>query len=109
MERDQRSTCRREERNVGGRGGVMGENNLEFWRNLYNSRTCIYIGVLHLINVAHTHTHTHTGLLKCPGTLVVCPASLMLQWEAEVNGKMRPGLIRAKVYHGSNRTKFASE
>ena len=70
MERDQRSTCRREERNVGGRGGVMGENNLEFWRNLYNSCTCIYISVLHLINVAHTHTHTHTHthrLVKVPG------------------------------------------
>ena len=65
VERDRRFTCRREERNVGGRGGVMGENNLEFWRNLYNSCTCIYIGVLHLINVAHTHTHTHTHTQAC--------------------------------------------
>ena len=88
---------RKRERDVGGVGS---------WVEIIS---CIYmyIGVLHLNN--YTHTHTHTGLLKCPGTLVVCPASLMLQWEAEVNGKIRPGLIRAKVYHGSNRTKFASE
>ena len=93
-EREERELERQED-GGGGRGKREGEG--KGWKR---------VGVT---THTHTHTHTHTGLLKCPGTLVVCPASLMMQWEAEVNGKIRPGLVRAKVYHGSNRTKFASE
>ncbi|XP_012532592.1 transcription termination factor 2 [Monomorium pharaonis] len=37
------------------------------------------------------------------GTLVVCPASLLSQWENEVHSKCKRGLLSVQVYHGSNR------
>lgn len=37
------------------------------------------------------------------GTLVVCPASLLSQWEKEVQDKCKRGLMSVQVYHGSNR------
>ncbi|XP_063231621.1 transcription termination factor 2 [Bacillus rossius redtenbacheri] len=37
------------------------------------------------------------------GTLVVCPASLLNQWEEEVHAKCRRGLLEVEVYHGQNR------
>ncbi|EFN78730.1 Transcription termination factor 2 [Harpegnathos saltator] len=37
------------------------------------------------------------------GTLVVCPASLLSQWEKEVQDKCKRGLLSVEVYHGSNR------
>ncbi len=49
------------------------------------------------------------GLEESAGTLVVCPSSLMLQWENEAQTKLKPGLLRTKVYHGQNRTKLAYE
>jgi SNF2 family DNA or RNA helicase len=50
-----------------------------------------------------------SGLVKSPGTLVVCPASLMMQWAEEVKTKLNHGTLSTKVYHGSNRTSFAQE
>lgn len=37
------------------------------------------------------------------GTLVVCPASLLAQWEKEVQDKCKRGILSVVVYHGSNR------
>ncbi|XP_008204612.1 transcription termination factor 2 [Nasonia vitripennis] len=37
------------------------------------------------------------------GTLVVCPASLIKQWEAEVKNRCKRGLLSVLVFHGNNR------
>ncbi|XP_067657488.1 transcription termination factor 2-like isoform X2 [Haliotis asinina] len=37
------------------------------------------------------------------GTLVVCPASLIYQWQKEIEKRTRSGLLRVEVYHGANR------
>ncbi|XP_011647072.2 transcription termination factor 2, partial [Pogonomyrmex barbatus] len=37
------------------------------------------------------------------GTLVVCPASLLSQWETEVRNRCKRGLLSVEVHHGSNR------
>ena len=49
------------------------------------------------------------GLVKSAGTLVVCPASLMMQWAEEVKTKLQPHSLKVNIYHGSNRTGFAHE
>ncbi|XP_071090765.1 transcription termination factor 2-like [Haliotis cracherodii] len=36
-------------------------------------------------------------------TLVVCPASLIYQWQKEIEKRTRPGLLKVEVYHGANR------
>lgn len=38
------------------------------------------------------------------GTLVVCPASLLKQWEAEVKNHCKYGVLSVRVHHGPNRT-----
>ncbi|XP_058789299.1 transcription termination factor 2 [Phymastichus coffea] len=38
------------------------------------------------------------------GTLVVCPASLIKQWEAEVNNRCKRGLLSVLVFHGNKRS-----
>ena len=43
------------------------------------------------------------GLLCSSATLVVCPKSLMLQWEAEINRRVERGTLRTHVHHGSGR------
>ncbi|XP_015112039.1 transcription termination factor 2 [Diachasma alloeum] len=37
------------------------------------------------------------------GTLVVCPASLIGQWEEEVKRRCKKGLLNVEVYHGTKR------
>nr|CAD7443687.1 unnamed protein product [Timema bartmani] len=37
------------------------------------------------------------------GTLVVCPATLLGQWEGEVNSKCKRGAVDVEIYHGSKR------
>ncbi|KAK9297412.1 hypothetical protein QLX08_008850 [Tetragonisca angustula] len=37
------------------------------------------------------------------GTLVVCPASLLSQWENEINHRCKRGMLSVIVYHGTNR------
>lgn len=49
---------------------------------------------------------TKSGKSKSRATLVVCPVSLMTQWEEEINSKTNKGL-RVLVHHGSNRTQGA--
>ncbi|KAK2583547.1 hypothetical protein KPH14_009501 [Odynerus spinipes] len=39
------------------------------------------------------------------GTLVVCPASLLSQWEGEIKSKCRKGILSVELYHGNNREK----
>ncbi|PNF38558.1 hypothetical protein B7P43_G04028 [Cryptotermes secundus] len=42
---------------------------------------------------------------KCEkgGTLVICPASLLNQWEGEVNKRVKQGVINLEIYHGTSR------
>lgn len=44
-----------------------------------------------------------TPLRHKGGTLVVCPASLLSQWESEINNRCKRGMLSVLVYHGSNR------
>ncbi|EFN62976.1 Transcription termination factor 2 [Camponotus floridanus] len=37
------------------------------------------------------------------GTLVVCPASLLHQWDNEVRNRCKHGLLSVEIYHGSKR------
>ncbi|XP_029679622.1 transcription termination factor 2-like isoform X2 [Formica exsecta] len=37
------------------------------------------------------------------GTLVICPASLLFQWDSEVQNRCKRGLLSVEIYHGSNR------
>lgn len=43
------------------------------------------------------------------GTLVVCPASLLNQWEGEIRSKTRRGLLDVELYHGAKREKKAKK
>lgn len=62
-----------------------------------------------IINIACLHVPLLLGLVKSAGTLVVCPASLMMQWADEVRTKLYPHVLTTNIYHGSNRTGFARE
>merc|ERR1719422_2695049 len=42
-------------------------------------------------------------LVKSDTTLLICPASLIGQWEKEVENKVRSSQVRVLVYHGNNR------
>lgn len=37
------------------------------------------------------------------GILVVCPASLIYQWSAEITKHIKRGLLSVENYHGANR------
>lgn len=37
------------------------------------------------------------------GTLVICPASLLNQWDAEITRRVRFGELDVEVYHGAKR------
>ncbi|XP_046736506.1 transcription termination factor 2 [Diprion similis] len=37
------------------------------------------------------------------GTLVVCPASLLSQWESEIKKRVKRGILSVELYHGINR------
>ncbi|XP_012271112.1 transcription termination factor 2 [Orussus abietinus] len=37
------------------------------------------------------------------GTLVVCPASLLSQWENEILNRCKPGILSVQIFHGTNR------
>ncbi|XP_050731244.1 transcription termination factor 2-like [Eriocheir sinensis] len=43
------------------------------------------------------------SLVPSTGTLVVCPATLLGQWEGEVRRHVRRGTLRVLVYHGAAR------
>lgn len=38
-------------------------------------------------------------------TLVVCPATLLGQWESEINKRVQPGVLDIELHHGPNREK----
>merc|ERR1719471_2448266 len=42
-------------------------------------------------------------LVKSDTTLIICPASLLGQWEEEAENKVRSSQVRLLVYHGNNR------
>merc|ERR1719266_66268 len=42
-------------------------------------------------------------LVDSKTTLIICPASLLGQWEKEVENKVRNSQVRLLVYHGNNR------
>merc|ERR1711892_1168544 len=42
-------------------------------------------------------------LVKSTSTLIVCPASLIGQWEREVESKVIRNSLSVHIYHGSNR------
>ena len=42
-------------------------------------------------------------------TLVVCPLSLLSQWESELNRKVKEGVLKVGVFHGPSRAQSFSE
>lgn len=42
-------------------------------------------------------------MLPQGGTLVICPASLLQQWEGEVERRTKRGLLSIELFHGNNR------
>ncbi|XP_076167205.1 transcription termination factor lodestar [Ptiloglossa arizonensis] len=48
-------------------------------------------------------TDSKTALRHKGRTLVVCPASLLSQWENEILKRCKRGLLSIEVYHGTNR------
>lgn len=40
-------------------------------------------------------------------TLVVCPATLLGQWESEISRRVQPGVLDVELHHGTNREKKA--
>ncbi|XP_019631804.1 PREDICTED: transcription termination factor 2-like [Branchiostoma belcheri] len=49
------------------------------------------------------------GVVKSDATLVVCPASLILHWKAEVERHTEDDTLKVYLYHGQNRTKDHTE
>ena len=41
------------------------------------------------------------NLIKTKTTLIICPASLIGQWEGEIKTKVKSGRLKALVYHGA--------
>ncbi|XP_078048682.1 transcription termination factor 2-like [Augochlora pura] len=48
-------------------------------------------------------TDSKTLLHHKGGTLVVCPASLLSQWNKEISRRCKRGMLAVEVHHGSNR------
>ena len=47
------------------------------------------------------------GFIRSKATLVICPASLLSQWEGEVKKRVKSGAMRVHVYHGTSRGQSA--
>ncbi len=43
------------------------------------------------------------GLIRSRATLVVCPASVMCQWDSEVKKRVRGGRLQLDLFHGPKR------
>ncbi|XP_029158221.1 transcription termination factor 2 isoform X2 [Nylanderia fulva] len=48
-------------------------------------------------------SNNHKPLYHKGGSLVVCPASLLAQWDNEVRNRCKRGMLSVEIYHGSNR------
>ncbi|XP_066588930.1 transcription termination factor 2 [Prorops nasuta] len=46
---------------------------------------------------------SHKPISNKGGTLVICPASLLAQWEGEVKSRCKRGMLSVQIYHGSSR------
>lgn len=46
-------------------------------------------------------------LVHSKATLIVCPVSLLRQWQTELQSKVRPGALRVLQYHGPKRNRDA--
>merc|ERR1712059_109720 len=44
------------------------------------------------------------NLVKSTSTLIICPASLIGQWEKEVENKVKTSRLRVNVFHGNKRS-----
>ncbi|XP_012264662.2 transcription termination factor 2 isoform X2 [Athalia rosae] len=51
--------------------------------------------------------HRKKEILPKGGTLVVCPASLISQWEMEINRRVRRGMLSVELFHGTSRETVA--
>ncbi|KAK6185605.1 hypothetical protein SNE40_007803 [Patella caerulea] len=43
------------------------------------------------------------SVVKSNATLVICPASLIHQWNKEIERRCEPGVLKVNLYHGPNR------
>eukprot|EP01130_Rhizamoeba_saxonica_P018421 TRINITY_DN9210_c0_g1_i1.p1 TRINITY_DN9210_c0_g1~~TRINITY_DN9210_c0_g1_i1.p1 ORF type:complete len:829 (-),score=168.41 TRINITY_DN9210_c0_g1_i1:45-2531(-) len=49
------------------------------------------------------------GLVNTRASLVVCPLSLIHQWESEIKNHSTPGSMKVNIYHGCNRIREPSK
>lgn len=47
------------------------------------------------------------GLIQSNTTLVICPASLLGQWEGEIKTKVKSDQLKVLIYHGTSRNQSA--
>ena len=62
-------------------------------------------GILFCLSLFFSLVLVGSGLIKSSGTLVVCPASLVHQWDREIERRCNKGLLKVCLYHGPNREK----
>lgn len=63
-----------------------------------------------LVEVKNHSSSVHTNSRPAAGTLVVCPTSVLRQWNDELHNKVsNKGRLSVLIYHGANRTKDPSE
>ena len=58
-----------------------------------------------LLFIASVHC---AARIKSAATLVVCPASLVHQWNNEIERRVKPGTLDVVLYHGPNRVSSAT-
>jgi transcription termination factor 2 len=58
-------------------------------------------------NFQSKHSSHSSQTKKYLRTLIVVPASLLLQWEGEIKNRFVEGTFKYYIYHGDNRKKYA--